>query len=122
MTTAKTRNQPVWQIVARREIAVRATDKSTLIGTAVMLAVIVGVLGFTAWSESREKTYDLAYSTTASQAMVEGIAERATDIDEKVRIEPVAVDDADAARRALEEEQADAYLRPDTDGWTLVTL
>lgn len=127
MTTAKTRNQPVWQIVARREIAVRATDKSTLIGTAVMLAVIVGVLGFTAWSESREKTYDLAYSSTASQAMVEGIAERAADIDEKVRIEPVAVDDADAARHALEEEQADAYLHPTSSsdagaGWTLVTL
>lgn len=122
MTTSNPRSQPVWQIVARREIAVRATDKATLIGTAVMLAVIVGVLGFTAWSESREKTYDLAYSTTASQAMVEGIAERASDIDEKVRIVPVAVDDADAARHALEEEQADAYLRPATDGWTLVTL
>lgn len=120
--SVKTSGQPVWQIVARREIAVRATDKSTLIGTAVMLAVIVGALGFSAWNASKEKTYDLAYSSTASQAMVEGIAERASDIDEKVRIVPVAVDDADAARHALEEEQADAYLRPDTDGWTLVTL
>ncbi|MFE6510627.1 ABC transporter permease [Nocardioides sp. NPDC057764] len=122
MSTVKTRNQPVWQIVARREIAVRATDRSTLIGTAVMLAVIVGVLGFTAWGESREKTYELAYSTAASQAVVEGIAERAADIDEKVRIEPVAVADADAARDSLEEEQADAYLRPTAEGWALVTL
>ncbi|MFE7228815.1 ABC transporter permease [Nocardioides sp. NPDC057577] len=118
----KPRSQPVWQIVARREIAVRATDKSTLIGTAVMLAVIVGVLGFTAWSESREKTYDLAYSSTASQAMVEGIAERAGDIDKLVSIEPVEVADDDTARHALEEEQADAYLRVTSDGWTLVTL
>ncbi len=114
--------QPVWQIVARREIAVRATDKATLIGTAVMLAVIVGLLGFTAWGESREKTYDLAYSSEAGQAMVEGIADRASGIDEKVRIEPVAADDADAARHALEEEQADAYLHPSAKGWTLVTL
>lgn len=116
------RQQPVWQIVARREIAVRATDKSTLIGTAVMLAVIVGVLGFTAWSESREKTYDLAYSSTASQAMIEGIAERAGDIDEKVSIEPVEAADDDAAQKALEEEQVDAYLRETSDGWTLVSL
>ncbi|MFD7074282.1 ABC transporter permease [Nocardioides sp. NPDC059952] len=118
----KPRSQPVWQIVARREIAVRATDKSTLIGTAVMLAVIVGVLGFTAWSESREKTYDLAYSSTASQAMVEGVAERAGDIDKLVSIEPVEVADEDAARHALEDEQADAYLRATSDGWTLVSL
>jgi ABC-2 type transport system permease protein len=127
MTTRSPKAQPVWQIVARREIAVRATDKATLIGTAVMLVVIVGVLGFTTWSESREKTYDLAYSSATSQAMVEGIAERAADIDEKVRIEPVAVDDADAARHALEEEQADAYLHPTSSsdasaGWTLLTL
>lgn len=116
------RTQPVWQIVARREITVRVTDKSTIIGTAIMLAVIVGVLGFSAWSESREKTYEVAYSSTTSQAMVEGIAERSTEIDEKVHIEAVAVDDADAARHALEEEQADAYLHPDEDGWTLLTL
>ncbi|GGR39535.1 sodium export permease [Nocardioides luteus] len=112
----------MWQIVARREIAVRATDKSTLIGTAVMLAVIVGVLGFTAWGESREKTYDVAYSSTTARAMAEGIAERAGDIDAKVSIDPVAVDDADAARHALEEEQADAYLHSTKDGWELLTL
>ncbi|MEI7056947.1 ABC transporter permease [Nocardioides sp. CCNWLW239] len=122
MTTRKPQSQPVWQIVARREITVRATDKSTLIGTAVMLAVIVGVLGFTAWSESREKTYDLAYSSSASQAMIEGIAGRAGDIDEKVSVEPVEVADDDAARQALEEEQVDAYLRETSDGWTLVSL
>lgn len=116
------RTQPVWQIVARREITVRVTDKSTIIGTAIMLAVIVGVLGFAAWSENREKTYEVAYSSTTSQAMVEGIAERSTEIDEKVHIEPVSVDDADAARHALEEEQADAYLYPDENGWTLLTL
>ncbi|MGH3353838.1 MAG: ABC transporter permease [Nocardioides sp.] len=122
-----TRNQPVWQIVARREIAVRVTDKSTVIGTAVMLAVIVGVLGFTAWNASKEKTYDVAYSSSTAQAMVDGISERASDIEDKVSVDPVAVDDADAARSALEEEKADAYLRPtsasDPDaGWTLVTL
>jgi ABC-2 type transport system permease protein len=121
------RTQPVWQIVARREIAVRITDKATIIGTAVMLAVIVGALGFSAWNASKEKAYDLAYSSTAAQAMVDGISESAPDIDEDVRIEPVAVDDADAARTALEEEEIDAYLRPtsasDPDaGWTLVTL
>lgn len=122
-----TRNQPVWQIVARREIAVRITDKSTVIGTAVMLAVIVGVLGFTAWNASKEKTYDVAHSSAQAQAMVEGISERASDIEDKVSVDPIAVDGGDAARSALEEEKADAYLRPtsasDPDaGWTLVTL
>lgn len=116
------RTQPVWQIVARREITVRATDRSTIIGTAIMLAVIVGVLGFSAWSESREKTYEVAYSSTTSQAMVEAIADQAAEIDDKVHIDPVAVDDADAARLALEEEEVDAYLDPDADGWTLLTL
>ena len=36
--STRTSNQPVWQIVARREVMVRISDKSTLIGTAVMLA------------------------------------------------------------------------------------
>ena len=124
--STRTSNQPVWQIVARREVMVRISDKSTLIGTAVMLAVIVGVLGFTGWSESREKTYDVAYSSTAAQAMAEGIGERASDIEDKVHVDAVAVDDADAARTALADEKIDAYLRPtsasDPDaGWTLVT-
>ncbi|TQL68242.1 ABC-2 type transport system permease protein [Nocardioides albertanoniae] len=125
--STRTPHQPVWQIVARREIAVRATDKSTLIGTAVMLAVIVGVLGFTAWNEGKEKTYDIAYSSASAQAMVDGIGERASGIEAKVHVDPVSVDDAEAARTALEDERIDAYLRPtsasDPDsGWTLVTL
>ena len=46
----------------------------------------------------------------------------ATEVDDKVRVGPVAVGDETTARQTLADEEADAYLHRSGDQWTLTTL
>ncbi len=48
---AQRTTEPAWLLVTRREVVSRITDKSFLIGTVLMVAMLVGFIGFTAWQE-----------------------------------------------------------------------
>ena len=112
--------EPAWLLVTRREVVSRITDKSFLIGTALMVAMLVGFIGFTAWQDERTDEVTLA-ATPDAVAMADVIAETAPDVDDKVDVTVLEVDDADAAETALRESEADAWLHPADDGWQLTS-
>lgn len=104
-----------WLLVARREVVVKLTDRAFVLGTLATLAVLVGLICVQAWLEGRTTTYDVAVSTPAAERVATEVGVRAPDLDDgvAVRVRPVA-DDA-AATAALEDEEADAWLRPATE-------
>ncbi|WP_207211702.1 ABC transporter permease [Promicromonospora panici] len=118
-----------WMVVATREIVVRALNKGFLIGLAVTIAMIGGLIGFTSYMESRTQSFDVAVvagdesAATALESAADGRG-AASASDDRVELTVVRVDDAAAAEAALEDETADAWLSSGagvtgTDGWTL---
>jgi ABC-2 type transport system permease protein len=112
--------EPGWLLVTRREVVSRITDKSFLIGTILMVVMLVGFIGFTAWQDERTSDYDLA-ATPDAVAMATLVADNASAIDDKVEVSVVEVDDEAAAKAALGEEDVDAWLHPTDDGWQLTS-
>jgi ABC-2 type transport system permease protein len=108
-----------WLLVARREVVTRLTDKSFLIGTLITLVVMIGFLGWTAWSDERTQTYTVAV-TSEGAATADLIAEGVPELDDGIKIEVSDVASDDDGVAALEAEDADVLLRPADDGWTLV--
>ena len=132
MTTVRTRTEPqqhddsrfegdvrhAWTLVARREVATRLTDRAFLVGTLLTVAMIVALLAVQAVLADRVKDYDLV-ATPSGAAMAGAVGSRAGDIDDKVRVSVVEVADDAAARTALTDERADAWLAPGDDGWVI---
>jgi ABC-2 type transport system permease protein len=111
---------PAWLLVTRREVVSRITDKSFLLGTAFMVVLIAGFIGFSAWQDERTDRVTLA-ATPDAVAMAGAIAELAPDVDDKVEVTLVEVVDEAAAETALREDEADAWLHPTDDGWQLTS-
>ena len=109
-----------WLLVARREVITRLTDKSFLIGTLITLVVIIGFLGWTAWSEERSETYTVADHQPRVRPPPELLAEGVPEVDDGIEIEVHEVASDDDGVAALEDGEADVLLRPADDGWTLV--
>ncbi len=111
---------PAWLLVTRREVVSRITDKSFLIGTVLMVTMLVGFIGFTAWQD--EKTDEVTLGATPdSVAMATAVADGASEVDDKVDVTLVELDDEAAAEQALEEDEVDAWLHPVADGWELTS-
>ena len=114
------RDEPAWLLVTRREVVSRITDKSFLLGTAFMVVLIAGFIGFNAWQEERTETVTLA-ATPDAAAMATAVADAAPGVDENVEVTVVEVDDRAAAESALREDEVDAWLHPTDDGWQLTS-
>jgi ABC-2 type transport system permease protein len=114
------RDEPAWLLVTRREVVSRITDKSFLLGTAFMVVLIAGFIGFSAWQEERTDVVTLA-ATPDAAAMATAVADAAPEVDENVEVTVVEVDDRAAAESALREDEADAWLHPTDDGWQLTS-
>ena len=112
--------EPAWVLVTRREVVSRITDKSFLFGTAFMVVLIAGFIGFTAWQEERTDEVTLA-ATPDAVAMARAIAESAPAVDDRVEVTILETDDQAAAETALREDEADAWLHPTDDGWQLTS-
>lgn len=117
---ADRRDEPAWLLVTRREVVSRITDKSFLLGTAFMVVLIAGFIGFSAWQEERTETVTLA-ATPDAAAMATAVADAAPGVDENVEVTVVEVDDRAAAESALREDEVDAWLHPTDDGWQLTS-
>lgn len=110
-----------WQLVARREVMVKLTDRAFLVGTAVTLALIAGLLTLQGLLSSRTKDYTLAAAPDAV-TMAQAVRSAAGTIDDKVRVTVREVPDDRAGRAAVADESADAWLHPAADdGWALTT-
>jgi ABC-2 type transport system permease protein len=114
------RDEPAWLLVTRREVVSLITDKSFLLGTAFMVVLIAGFIGFNAWQEERTDSVTLAATPDAS-AMATAIADAAPEVDDNVAVTVVEVDDRAAAEAALRDDEADAWLHPSDDGWQLTS-
>jgi ABC-2 type transport system permease protein len=112
--------EPAWLLVTRREVVSRITDKSFLLGTVLMVVLIAGFIGFSAWQDEKTDAVTLA-ATPDSVAMATAIADGAPEVDDKVDVTVVEVDDQVAAETALREDEADAWLHPSDDGWELTS-
>lgn len=119
MTEPTTRGGPAWPIVARREMLVRLTDKTFLVSTAFTVLLIVAALGAQVFLGGRTHTYDLA-TTSQSASMADSVVDLAPQGDAKTRVRLVPVADAAAARAALRDGDADAWLTRSGGGWRLV--
>ena len=119
MSTTHDRER-AWLLVTRREVVSRITDKSFLIGTVLMVAMIVGFIGFTAWQEERTDEATLG-ATPEAVAMAQAIADTAPEVDDKLEVRLVELDDDAAARAALEADEVDAWLHPVDGGWQLTS-
>lgn len=118
---ASTRN--AWVLVMNREIAVRALNKTFVISLLVTIALIAGLSVFMAWQATRTDAFTVAVSPGDEIAVtaVESAAATGADADPQVEITALEVADDDAARAALDDGTADAWLHPSDDGWTLAT-
>jgi ABC-2 type transport system permease protein len=114
------RTEPAWLLVTRREVVSRITDKSFLIGTALMVVMLVGFIGFSAWQDEKTDRVTLG-ATPDAVAMATAIAASAPQVDDKVEVTLVELDDEDTARAALREEDVDAWLHPVDGGWELTS-
>ena len=119
MSTTHDRER-AWLLVTRREVVSRITDKSFLIGTVLMVAMIVGFIGFTAWQEERTDEATLG-ATPEAVAMAQAVADTAPEVDDKLEVRLVELDDDAAARAALEADEVDAWLHPVDGGWQLTS-
>lgn len=108
-----------WALVARREVATKLVDRTFLLGTLLTLAIITAVLVVQAVLAERAEDYDVV-ATASATTMARTVADRAEGIDDEVRVTVVEVPDDAAARAALSDEKADAWLTTGDDGWRLV--
>lgn len=109
-----------WALVARREIAVRALDKSFVISTFITVALLAAFLGWTAYSEGRTSSYAVV-TTTADADMGASLASLAPQIDDRVEVAASTVSDEAAGRAAVADGDADAFLHQSDGGWVLTT-
>jgi ABC-2 type transport system permease protein len=110
-----------WLVVARREVMVKLTDRTFLIGTLLTLALIVGLIGVQVALGTGTSTYTVA-ATPAASSMADAVRDRAAEEDDGAVVEIAPVPDDAAARAAVSSGSADAWLHPDDDGWVLTTL
>ena len=110
-----------WTLVARREVMVKLTDKSFLIGTAVTLALIIGALALQVVLSGHTSTSKIAATSPAAVSMVGQLADKAPALDKSVAVEPVRSPSDAAARAAVQDEDADVWLRQTAKGWELTT-
>ncbi|GAA1924925.1 ABC transporter permease [Nocardioides hwasunensis] len=119
-TRTESGNEPAWLLVTRREVVSRITDKSFLIGTVLMVAMLAGFIGFTAWQDGKTDSVTLG-ATPDAVAMATAVKDAAPEVDDSVKITLVDLDDEDAAKAALREDDIDAWLHPADDGWQLTS-
>ena len=114
------KNEPAWLLVTRREVVSRITDKSFLIGTALMVVMLAGFIGFTAWQDEKTDQVTLG-ATPDSVTMARAVVASAPGVDDNVEVAVVELDDEAAAKAALKEDDVDAWLHPVDDGWELTS-
>ncbi|MFI2361631.1 ABC transporter permease [Promicromonospora sp. NPDC019610] len=111
-----------WMLVATREIVVRALNKGFLVGLAITIAMIGGLVGFSAYMDGRTESFEVAVvaGDDAALSAVESARDEAAASDQDIELDVVPVDDAAAAEAALQDETADAWLSSDDgSGWSL---
>lgn len=123
---AETQTRPAWQIVALRELSVKARDKNFLMSLVVTLLLVAGTFGVQIWLSGKTPTSSIAVVTQKNAAGLSGsslvdAAEKAAKADhDKVEYTSVSASSPADARDAVKSGRADLALLPTSGGWTLV--
>ena len=108
-----------WLIVATREIYVRVTNRTFIISTLRTTVLIAGLAGFSVYQGNKASTSTVVVSNTAANLLVNKANEVAHAVDDKSTIKADHVKNDQAARAALADENADAWLHESDHGWVL---
>ncbi|MGF0118504.1 ABC transporter permease [Promicromonospora sp. Marseille-Q5078] len=113
-----------WLVVMKREIVVRALNKTFLVGLLVSVGIIAALAAFMAWQGSKTDSFTVAVPAgdAAATASVESAAAIPKEQGGGAELTTVEVPDDAAARAALTAGDADAWLHPadgSGDGWVL---
>ncbi len=107
-----------WTIVARREVAAKLRDRAFLFATGMMLVVITAALVVQGLLANRAHHVTLATASDA-RPLVTQVAAAAKAADAKTTVTGLTVADDAAAKAALEDGKADAWLHHSGAGWVL---
>lgn len=103
-----------WLVVMKREIVVRALNKTFLVGLLVSVAIIAALAGFMAWQGSKTDSFTVA--VPAGDATATAAVEAAAAVPKAqgggAELTTLEVADDAAARAALTDGDADAWLHP----------
>ncbi|MGW8567861.1 ABC transporter permease [Isoptericola sp. NPDC055881] len=112
-----------WLVVMNREIVVRALNKTFLVGLLVSVLIIAALSAFFAWQGSKTDSFTVAVPAgdTAAAAAVTSAGAVPEEQGGGAELTTVEVPDDAAARAALVDGDADAWLHPtaDGEGWVL---
>ncbi|MEU2200714.1 ABC transporter permease [Isoptericola sp. NPDC019482] len=116
--TGEESTRGAWLVVMKREIVVRALNKTFLVGLLVSVAIIAALAGFMAWQGSKTESFTVAVpagdaAATAAVGSAAGIPEEQGGGAELTTLD---VPDDAAARAALADGDADAWLHPADGG------
>lgn len=109
-----------WLLVARREIIVRATDRTFLVGTAATVAIMAALIALQVFLAGRTHTYTLA-ATPPAMSMAQAVEREGPEVDDQVRTTVRRLPGDADARAALLDGSADAWLHQGDGGWVLTT-
>lgn len=113
------RRQPAWLIVASREIMVKLTDKTFIIGTISTLLLVALGIGLSWFVGSRPSNTTLVVTTAEAAAVGQAMdaAVRQGDPDSSVTVIAAATDSH--AREQVADGTADAFLTQSDGQWVL---
>ncbi|MCK9793944.1 ABC transporter permease [Isoptericola sp. 4D.3] len=113
-----------WLVVMNREIVVRALNKTFLVGLLVSVGIIAALAAFMAWQGSKTDSFTVAVPAGDTVAAASVTAADAVPEEQGggAELTVLEVPDDAAARAALTDGEADAWLHPEADsadGWVL---
>ncbi len=118
-TRKNARSNP-WLTVAAREIMVKLTDKAFIISTLSTILFIFIAIGAGVFFGMQETTVKVAVTSEAEQVFAEDTQQMLDFDDAKVKLEVTTVNNADEAKKQVEEKTVDIYLAENPEGgWQL---
>ena len=107
-----------WLVVTVREVVVKLTDKSFILSTALMVALIVAGVGISGYMAARTTTFEVGTLDEATTTLAQGAqAEIAAAGDD---LQVTGYDSEDALRTAVLEGEASVGLLETPDGFSLM--
>ncbi|GAA1397661.1 ABC transporter permease [Luteococcus peritonei] len=119
-TAPRRRGEAPWRTVMVREMMVKLTDKSYVIGTLVTLLLVIGSAGISALMANRGDHTDLVATSPQAQSFADGLATAVHAADDKDEVSVHRAADVAAAEQMLRAGDADALLEQVDGRWRLV--
>lgn len=104
-----------WGIIARREMVVKLTDHTFIIGTIITLSILIAAIGFLVYRSSNPSTVTVAVTDAQSKAIVEAVNAGKKD-PWKIK----EVDTQETASTGVDNGDYDFALVKKTDRWEIL--